>query len=758
MSGTVPTLLDNGARREWFNAQEFADLKLSDLPETESAVIRFAKRLDWQSTSLARKRKGRGGGWEYHVDLLPSAARKALEARFNMERLNAPVTEVQTKAPTKAKVCLAEADGAQRQAAEARKQLLQMVEQLVMRGMPYDRAVMGLVAKVKVLLEQDILTSDEEHLLGLVRTAKDKGKGISRRVIYNWRKAFEESGFAGLIPGKRRKDALNADRYAWAPGFLKFYADPRKPTLALALDQYRSSLVDPSKAPSYDQVKRYLAKLKKSDPIAAHRGREGLLSLKARKVYVSRSMEGLEPTDIYTADGKTFDAFVAHPFSGNPIRPEITSILDVATRKCVGYSIGLKEKAYDVAEALRNASTANGVGAIFYVDNGNGYKNLLLDEAAVGMLARLGTHKEHSRAYNSQARGIIERFNGSVYTRLAKSLPSYTGRDLDREASMKLHRQLKKDLKEHGSSDLLISWEEFLKIFDAALQYYNDRPHSALPDTRDTITKNKRHMSPNEYWAQFEANGFKAVCLGREDSDDLSRPAVRRRVSRGLVTIEKNRYFALELERYDRRDVMVCYDMLDASRVWVRELDFVDGQETPGALICTAKFEGNSEAYFPKPVIKSAREKKAQAAKKRIEEKLRRVEQEQRPGILLEHSGEQPMEVFSSAPGRTSVDDELASDPMRPSSTTTNVVHMKEPLIEVEPLPTRKSQPTTKSGRPVFKSKEELAVWVLDHPEQMTDLDKKILSGCLSNRTYLDLFEASDIDVEGLRTLLRAAA
>ncbi|WP_310620916.1 Mu transposase C-terminal domain-containing protein [Flexibacterium corallicola] len=469
-------------------------------------------------------------------------------------------------------------------------------------------------------------------------------------------------------------------------------------------------------------------------------------------LYVTRSTEGLEPTDIYTADGKTFDAFVAHPFSGNPIRPEITSILDVATRKVVGYSIGLKEKAYDVSEALRNASTANGVAAIFYVDNGNGYKNNLLDEAAVGMLARLGTHKEHSRAYNSQARGIIERFNGSVYTRLAKTLPSYTGTDLDREASMKLHRQMKKDLKEFGASKLLISWDEFLKVFAAALEYYNNRPHSALPETVDPTTNRKRHMSPNEYWAYFEEKGFEAVRLTQEDSDDLSRPAVRRKVSRGLVTVEKNRYFSMDLERYDQREVMVCYDMLDAAQVWVRELDYVDDKETPGALICTAMFEGNAQAYFPKPVIETAREKKAGAAVKRLQDKLKRVREDMRPGVLLEQSAEQPMEVFSAAPGFESRDAE-----MQPAQSETDLVEREDNVVELE-----EHQPAPKvaanSRKRIFASDTELAEFALQHPVELSESQKEVLRGCLRRRVDLDLFRMSGIDVEALKQTLRAIA
>ncbi|MCT4654390.1 MAG: Mu transposase C-terminal domain-containing protein [Cohaesibacter sp.] len=748
------SIIANSMLRDWYMPRELAALDLPGLPSSDRGIQIFAKRHEWQSTSLARKRSGRGGGWEYHIDLLPDAACAELQKRFDLKALEAISQNVQkigpkvTSAPAKVPVTSNGLTAKQRQVGEARAFLcLEVQRRCIENSISERKAILSLVEDVNSDLDRptDLRVCPEE-LLGYAALANDRRQGLSRSTIAGWLKAKAEQGFAGLVPQPKKKwDLASKENYPWVPGFLKFYATPAKRTIAHALEMYTDDLVDPSQAPSYDQVKRYLAQLKKTNPIAAHRGREGVLALKARRVYVIRSTDGLLPSDIYTADGKTFDAFVAHPFSGQPFRPEITSILDVATRKCVGYSIGLNEKAYDVAEALRNASMWNGPAAIFYVDNGKGYKNLLLDDTAVGMLSRLGTHKEHSRAYNSQARGIIERFNGTVHTKLAKALPSYCGKDLDREAALKLHKQIKHDLKEFGGSELLVTWPDFLQIFDGAMARYNDKPHSSLPETRDRITGAKRHMSPNECWAAHEAKGFTPITLSKAESDDLARPAERRKVSRGMVTIEKNRYFSMELERYDRQYVMVCYDILDANQVWVRELEMVDGYEVPGRLICVAKFEGNKEAYFPVPVIESAREKKALAAKKRLEDRLRRVEQEQRPGHLLEASGEAPMEMFSSSPG-------FKSDEPEPELISLELVEPEAPKIEIlSPKP-------TKPRKRVFASDQELAVWAIDHPETLTPSQKKVLAECLQRSTSLELFRLSGIDVDRLRNVLRAAA
>ncbi|MBO9421742.1 transposase [Labrenzia sp. R4_2] len=738
-------------QKQWYTARELAGLGLPGLPSTESTIIRFAKRMDWQSSSHARKRSGQGGGLEYHIDLLPAEARTALAARNRLVVLSeaeAALPAVQNNSREVARpvvsdrkpIRAADANAQQKAVADARLALLREIEHRVASGAKYRPAMVALCEAVTNGPDTDE-TRRLRELVHVANSRKAKVK-LGLRSLYNWRRAFEDHGYKGLLPLRRKEEPLNADRYDWVAGFMAFYATPQKRTAAHALRMYRNSLDNPDKAPSYDQVLRYLDKLNTADPIAANRGREGCLALKARKVFVSRSTEGLLPTDIYTADGKTFDAYVAHPVNGAPIRPEITTVLDVVTRRCVGYSIGLDENSRDVAAAIRWASIYGGVAAIFYADRGSGFKNELLDDAAIGLLVRLGTRKEHSLPYNSQARGIIERVNGSAYTPLAKELETYIGKDLDREARLRLEKQLRNDFKERGFSDLLVEWDEFRKRVDEALSQYNDRPHSTLPKLRDPVTGNKRHMSPNEYWNWFEENGFRPFRLSEEEVNDLDRPAVRRVVQRGLIEFNKNRYYAPELERFDGQTVMVCYEENDGSKIWVRELDKLDGQDTPGRLIAIAKFESNRERYFPLSVVEDAREKRLARQIKRKTDKIRDLEDQSRPYILLEESAQPQMERLSSAPGVL----DLMAEPVEP-----------EPeLVPSAPSPALAVTQTPKKR--VFASDVELAQFALEFPELLTENQKKVLRGCLSRRTDLDLFRLSGIDVAALGNVLRAAA
>lgn len=62
----------------WLTSSEIADLALPGMPTTRQNVVELAKREDWaRFSAFCRQRAGRGGGLEYHVNLLPVAARIA---------------------------------------------------------------------------------------------------------------------------------------------------------------------------------------------------------------------------------------------------------------------------------------------------------------------------------------------------------------------------------------------------------------------------------------------------------------------------------------------------------------------------------------------------------------------------------------------------------------------------------------------------------------------------------------------------------
>ena len=65
--------------QEWWTPAQIAESGLPDLPKTRQGVDALADRLNWRgATKFARRRSGKGGGWEYSWKLFPNAAQRAL--------------------------------------------------------------------------------------------------------------------------------------------------------------------------------------------------------------------------------------------------------------------------------------------------------------------------------------------------------------------------------------------------------------------------------------------------------------------------------------------------------------------------------------------------------------------------------------------------------------------------------------------------------------------------------------------------------
>lgn len=68
--------------KEWFTIPELAELRLPDLPTSVRGMLDIAGRNAWKDAGehKARKIAKRGGGYEYHVSLLPHRAQVVLSA------------------------------------------------------------------------------------------------------------------------------------------------------------------------------------------------------------------------------------------------------------------------------------------------------------------------------------------------------------------------------------------------------------------------------------------------------------------------------------------------------------------------------------------------------------------------------------------------------------------------------------------------------------------------------------------------------
>ena len=74
--------------QEWWTAEEISSAGLPDLPSTRQGVDAVIKRLHWREDALlARRRAGKGGGFEYSWKLFPARAqRKLLQAASKPSR------------------------------------------------------------------------------------------------------------------------------------------------------------------------------------------------------------------------------------------------------------------------------------------------------------------------------------------------------------------------------------------------------------------------------------------------------------------------------------------------------------------------------------------------------------------------------------------------------------------------------------------------------------------------------------------------
>ena len=690
--------------KSFYSCAELAEMKIQGLPLSKPGIKLRAEKEGWQSREVAAK-GGKGGiKTEYQppkkvLDLIKKhSLGQALEA------VKQPLIEPEKSTDlTLAKVNVSELKDWQRSTAEARAAICQEVKRLAEVG-GTDRAVMRLVE----LAASDNLPPHLANIVGLAnaRSGNEGKRTLSRRSIYRWLQDSDK-GIAALAP----KSVESVQIPEWAPYLMALYGQPQKPTLAYCLEILPNKLPSRIDVPSYSAANRFIKKMSNTD---AQKGRMGSREIKNIKPFVRRDTSQMWPTDAYTADGHTFDAEVAHPAHSKAFKPEITTVLDIATRKCVGWSTGLAESTWGVVDALRHACIGNGIPAIFYVDNGSGFKNAAMSNEATGFMARLSITLTHSLPYNSQARGIEERSHQSIWVRAAKTLPTYIGKEMDRQASQKSFKVTRGDLKKTGKSKLLMPWLTFLEWCQVQVDDYNNRPHRGLPKFYDSEGK-KRHMSPNEAWQQAIAEGFKSTAVEPHEADDLFRPYKEAVTRRGEITLFTNTYFSHDLEPYHGETVRVGYDIHDASRVWVRN--------QAGQLICVAGFEANKRSYFPQSFIEQAAERRAKGRIQRAQLKIDEAEQELNPPQQL---------VYDDSRNLPSMD--IPAD---------NHFDEANNMVETENV----VQLNTKVSRPMFTTDAQKYRWLMANADEVTATDEGWIDWYKGTEEYGDLFDDRDVAI-----------
>lgn len=564
----------------------------------KSSAEQRARRGGWTFEAAAV----RGGRQHlYPVNQLPRDVRDAV-LRHTLKADSRTIPALDEPAPLPAPVDQREEDlkDWQRETMLARLALLQEVERL-MRATGKMAAIGALVAAAGA----GQLTPALAAAAAKANARRGEARGLSAATVRRWFDAYNEAGRRPIVLAPAPSAAEKTLPPSWLADFLDVWAVPSKPSIARAtreLARLRPDLQLPPERTIQDHIARLPV-------VERNRGRLGPRALRQLKLFVRRDVSELWPTAVYSTDGHTDHRFVAHPITGKPFRPEITSTIDVFSRRIVGWSVALAEATWGTVDALRHAFTTSGVPDIWYVDRGAGFNNETLDDPLTGLLARFDVQKERSLPYRSQARGVIERFH-RTWIDAARLSPDYAGVDMDVEARKRRDKAIVAEIEATGRSQL-VEWSDFILLCEREVAEYNSRPHSELPRRRDTDSGRYLHLSPDQIWQQWLAAGGRPDLVAEGEVEGLFRPQVRRTTRRGEIQLFTNRYFALELEEFSETEILVAYDIHDASRVWAFTLQ--------QQLICEATYHGNTVSYFPRSVVEQAHER-------RVDNQVRRAQ------------------------------------------------------------------------------------------------------------------------------------
>lgn len=621
-----------------YSAQELADLQLNSLPQTRPGVTHRAKKDCW----ITRKRSGRGGGTEYLFESLPADAQAEIKAKAYKALMPKQSPDAARQVAVIANRNIDTLDTEQRATADARLRMTLLVGQ-------YEASTGGRTAAIKLVSEMsrdEALPVDESTDYNEVcakALAKARGKaGVGVRMLHQWcinadKCETPTERLAALAPQKQGQPIIKPTRMEWLPDFMAVYRNTNGLSMAEAYRTFELSYGAKHGAdavPHYDAVRRAMDKMPK---YVRECGRLTGASMKALKTYVKRDWSTLVNNDVWTGDGHSLKMKVAHPDHGKPFTPELTLIMDTASRYIVGWSMAYSENQLAVGDALRHAMTRHGIPAIYYSDNGSGQKNKTFDTDVIGVFARLGVHHETGIPGNPQGRGIIERVMKTIAQPIAREFETYHGPNVDSDTHRKISTATASlanaqaagrevlTPKQAWAKGKLPSWKQLLDVTEAVISWYNnEHKHTALGNVTPAMMR------------QHIFNGMDAediIPLTEVEARDMFRPAVSRKVQRAWVTVYNNEYWHQALEAWDGKEVDIFIDQHDAATVIIRDKD--------GSYICDAVLDGNKRLAFPETLVQRTKRQRAETRIKKLDEKKAQAIAETRP--TLEHEKAQTL-------------------------------------------------------------------------------------------------------------------
>lgn len=439
---------DLAPRKLWWTANELAEAALPDLPTSRQNVERWIARVNLRANpTLARRRAGRGGGWEYHWSALPLAARKAL-----LVSAVAPAT-----APVRDRGEFwawfeALPEGVQGKARH-RLRAVQSVEALEI-GLGRDLAVRE-VAQIEGVSPRSLWS-----WLGLVEGVRPddrlphlapKHRAVARKVA---RAEFDEEAF----------DWLKADYLRLAgPSFSSCWRRAER------VARGKGWIIAPDRT-----MRRYLdARVSQPVQVLARKGLDALKRMYPPQV---RDKTALHALEVVNGDFHRFDVFVAWPGFNTPVRPQMVAFQDIYSGRILSWRLDLTANSNAVLLAAGDMIADWGIPEHVVLDNGREFAAKLItggtqtrfrfkvrEDDIPGLFVGLGCEIHWATPYAGQSKPIERAFR-DMCDAIAKD-PRFDGAWTGNKPEAKPE--------DYGSR--AVPFEEFLKVVAEGIEEHNLR-------------------------------------------------------------------------------------------------------------------------------------------------------------------------------------------------------------------------------------------------------------------------------------------
>lgn len=458
-------IMPGATTKEWFTAAELAALTLPSMPTTMAGIQFLAERETWRKPErqwprdpegLWRRRKGRGGGFEYHLRCLPVAAR----ARLSVESAIATAALAPAEPIAEAKRGAARADiwtwfdglpERKKATAKTRLDALIALDTMVASGVSTDYAMSALAPKL----------------------------GISLRTFYLWREAVAGVERDDWLPHLAPKHAGSAGRSAecdpeafeWLKAAFLRVERPSFESCYRALGRVAADkawTVAPART-----MRRWIDELPRTVVVL---GRQGIDALKRLYPAQERDRSGFHALQAVNADGHRFDVWVKWP-DGEISRPVMVAFQDLLSGLILSWRVDRTENREAVRLALGDLVEAYGIPDDCWLDNGRNfaskwisggsptrYRFKVRDEEPAGVLTTLGVGVHFTMPYSGQSKPIERAFRDFCDT-IAKDIRlagAWTGNSPVNKPE------------NYGSRAVDI--ELFLKVLAEGIAEHNQRP------------------------------------------------------------------------------------------------------------------------------------------------------------------------------------------------------------------------------------------------------------------------------------------